>query len=88
MGVLAWLYASLLALRPLLSVEISSLSPSTHAHASLNNGTILVTSKVGTTVIPCHPGNGGPEMSSHLPKVTELNTGRAVIGMKVWVALA
>lgn len=26
-------------------------------------------------------------MSSHFPKVTELNTGRAVIGMKVWVAL-
>lgn len=27
-------------------------------------------------------------MSSHLSKVTELNTGRGVIGTKVWVALA
>ena len=27
-------------------------------------------------------------MSSHLPKVTELDTGRTMIGMELWVALA
>lgn len=34
------------------------------------------------------PGSGSSERCSHLPTVTELNTGGAVIGVEVWVALA